>query len=87
MACLPPELQREILEIAIRINSRDAAVKLHLSLVAHRFHSWVDQVFYESVTIGSSQSADKFLKLVDMTAKFKTLDSKFFQFKFGPSTA
>ncbi|KAF7337686.1 hypothetical protein MSAN_02242100 [Mycena sanguinolenta] len=64
---LPLELQREIFEIAvISSQSQDAALKLNLSLVAHRVHFWVDRVFYEVVTISGQKSADGFLKLVDL---------------------
>ncbi|KAJ7750312.1 hypothetical protein B0H16DRAFT_1550260 [Mycena metata] len=66
MPSLPPELQREIVETAVRMHHEDAAVKLKLSLVAHHFHFWVDRVFYESVTITSTRGADKFLKLLDL---------------------
>ncbi|KAJ7242583.1 hypothetical protein B0H12DRAFT_1236715 [Mycena haematopus] len=62
---LPAELQREIVELAIRSNHRDAALKLNLSLVAYHVHYWVDRVFYEVVTIWNDTSGDKFLKLVD----------------------
>ncbi|KAJ7044930.1 hypothetical protein C8F04DRAFT_1067049 [Mycena alexandri] len=65
MPFLPPELEREIVETAVRTNHKDAVVKLNLSLVAHHFHFWVDQVFYESVTIHGG-NADKFLTLVDL---------------------
>ncbi|KAJ7750273.1 hypothetical protein B0H16DRAFT_1550140 [Mycena metata] len=63
---LPSELEREIVEAVVRANYKNATVKLNLSLVAQRFHFWVDQVFYESVTIANHQEASKFLKLVDM---------------------
>ncbi|KAJ7147946.1 hypothetical protein C8R46DRAFT_536850 [Mycena filopes] len=61
---LPIELQREIVESAIRTNHKDRVVKLNLSLVAHHFHFWVDRVFYESVEIKSSKQVDQFLSLV-----------------------
>ncbi|KAJ7150306.1 hypothetical protein C8R46DRAFT_1305945, partial [Mycena filopes] len=61
---LPIELQREIVEIAIRTNPKDRAVKLNLSLVAHHFQFWVDRVFYESVSIFNSKQLDQFLNLV-----------------------
>ncbi|KAF7337728.1 hypothetical protein MSAN_02246400 [Mycena sanguinolenta] len=61
---LPPELQREIFEIAVWLNHADAAVKLNLSLVASHVHVWVDQVFYQLVSIWDDASADKFIKLV-----------------------
>jgi len=66
MPDLPPELQREIFETAVRLNRRDAALKLRLSLIAHHVHSWVDSAFYESVDIDQNRSADKFLNLVDL---------------------
>jgi len=66
MPDLPPELQREIFETAVRLNRRDAALKLRLSLIAHHVHFWVDSAFYESVDIDQSRSADKFLNLVDL---------------------
>jgi len=62
---LPPELQREIIEIAVRSNHRDAALRMNLSLVAHHVHIWVDRVFYEVVTLYGQASADNFLKVVD----------------------
>ncbi|KAJ7150336.1 hypothetical protein C8R46DRAFT_501720 [Mycena filopes] len=64
MPSLPIELQREIVEIAIRTNPKDRAVKLNLSLVAPHFHAWVDRVFYESVFIFNSAQVDQFLNLV-----------------------
>ncbi|KAF7347342.1 hypothetical protein MVEN_01489900 [Mycena venus] len=63
---LPPELQCEIFEIAVRSNRKNAALKLSLSLVAQHVHFWIDRVFYQSVTIRSRSNADKFLKLVDL---------------------
>ncbi|KAJ7150250.1 hypothetical protein C8R46DRAFT_499994 [Mycena filopes] len=68
MPSLPIELQREIVEIAIRANHKDRAVKLNLSLVAHHFHFWVDRVFYESVEIRNSEQRAQFLALVDSKA-------------------
>ncbi|KAF7337726.1 hypothetical protein MSAN_02246200 [Mycena sanguinolenta] len=65
MSSLPVELQREIFEIAMRSNQKDAALKLKLSLVAHHVHFWVDTVFYETVTILSDASGTKFVKLID----------------------
>ncbi|KAJ6520398.1 hypothetical protein C8R45DRAFT_955003 [Mycena sanguinolenta] len=65
MSSLPPELQREIFECAVRLNHKNAAVKLNLSLVARHVHLWVDHAFYELVTIEGLTSAEKFLKLVD----------------------
>ncbi|KAJ7157167.1 hypothetical protein C8R46DRAFT_421327 [Mycena filopes] len=62
---LPPELQREIFETAIQLNHGDALVKLNLNLVAHHVHFWVDHAFYRVVQIFRSNSADKFLALVD----------------------
>ncbi|KAJ7157149.1 hypothetical protein C8R46DRAFT_1355532 [Mycena filopes] len=65
---LPPELQREIFETAIRTSHAargNAEVKLNLSLVAHHVHLWVDSVFYRAVTICRSRSATRFLTLVD----------------------
>ncbi|KAJ6520349.1 hypothetical protein C8R45DRAFT_954867, partial [Mycena sanguinolenta] len=77
---LPLELQREIFEIAILSSrSRDAVLKLNLSLVAHRVHFRVDSVFYEILKISGEESAKKFLRLVDLkpagffTAVVKTL--------------
>ncbi|KAJ6520388.1 hypothetical protein C8R45DRAFT_59189 [Mycena sanguinolenta] len=61
---LPPELQREIFEIAVWLNHADAAVKLNLSLVASHVRVWVDQVFYQLVAIWGDASADKFMNLV-----------------------
>jgi len=65
---LPAELQREIFEIAVRLNHQDAALKLNLSLVAQHVRFWVDWVFYEMVTIVGPKSADKFFELVDLKA-------------------
>ncbi|KAJ7150209.1 hypothetical protein C8R46DRAFT_1124261 [Mycena filopes] len=65
MPPLPIELQREIVEIAIRNNHKDRAVKLTLSLVAHHVHFWVNRIFYELVEIKSSKHVDQFLDLVD----------------------
>ncbi|KAJ7837381.1 hypothetical protein B0H14DRAFT_2791597, partial [Mycena olivaceomarginata] len=68
----PPELQREIFEIALRSSRRNdpvlqfAALKLKLSLLAHHIHNWVDSAFYESVWIFNDARADEFLKLVDL---------------------
>ncbi|KAJ7157150.1 hypothetical protein C8R46DRAFT_1293620 [Mycena filopes] len=65
---LPPELQREIFETAIRTNHGDigdAELKLNLSLVAHHVHLWVDSVFYRAVTIRHSPDAIRFLTLAD----------------------
>ncbi|KAJ7757535.1 hypothetical protein B0H16DRAFT_1457701 [Mycena metata] len=63
---LPPELQREIFEIAIRFSLHDAAVKVNFSLVARHVQSWVDQEFYKSVIIHSSGSAEKFIQLANL---------------------
>ncbi|KAJ6520386.1 hypothetical protein C8R45DRAFT_59175 [Mycena sanguinolenta] len=65
MSDLPVELQREIFELAVRSNHKDAALKLNLSLVAHHVHCWVDTVFYETVTILSHASGTKFVKIID----------------------
>ncbi|KAJ7837404.1 hypothetical protein B0H14DRAFT_2362405, partial [Mycena olivaceomarginata] len=64
----PPELQREIFETAIRLNRKDAALKLNLSLIAQHVRIWVDWVAYELVTIRNRKSAEKFLKLSDSKA-------------------
>ncbi len=37
---LPPELQREIIELAVRSGHKDVQLKLKLSLVAHHVHFW-----------------------------------------------
>ncbi|KAJ7157152.1 hypothetical protein C8R46DRAFT_421013 [Mycena filopes] len=63
---LPPEIQREIFELAIQLNHADAQVKLSLNLVAHHVHFWTDQAFYRAVTISTAQSAARFLGLVDL---------------------
>ncbi|KAF7337722.1 hypothetical protein MSAN_02245800 [Mycena sanguinolenta] len=68
MSDIPTELQREIFELAVRSNHKDAALKLKLSLVAHHVHFWVDTVFYETVTILRDASGTKFLKLIDSKA-------------------
>ncbi|KAJ6520384.1 hypothetical protein C8R45DRAFT_1086248 [Mycena sanguinolenta] len=64
MPNLPVELQREIFEIAVRSNHKDASLKLNLSLVAHYVHLWVDTVFYKMVTILCDASGTKFLELI-----------------------
>ncbi|KAJ7498849.1 hypothetical protein FB451DRAFT_12690 [Mycena latifolia] len=61
---LPPELEREIFELALRTNRQDAAFKLTLSLVARRVQFWVDLAFYEMVTISHETQATKFVKLI-----------------------
>ncbi|KAJ7750313.1 hypothetical protein B0H16DRAFT_1887915 [Mycena metata] len=63
MPSLPLELEREIVEIAIRTNHKDATVKLNLSSVAHRFHLWVDEIFYESLTIDARKTSASSLRL------------------------
>ncbi|KAF7373490.1 hypothetical protein MSAN_00558900 [Mycena sanguinolenta] len=65
MSNLPVELQREIFEIAVRSNYKDAALKLKLSLVAHHVHFWVDTVFYEIVMILGEASGAEFVELID----------------------
>ncbi|KAJ7507885.1 hypothetical protein B0H11DRAFT_1705386, partial [Mycena galericulata] len=65
---LPPELEREIFEIAIG-SHRNPAFKLSLSLVARRVQLWVDVAFYEMVTIHSPEHAAKFLNLIDSNLK------------------
>ncbi|KAJ7045039.1 hypothetical protein C8F04DRAFT_522082 [Mycena alexandri] len=62
---LPPELQREIFEIAMKLNHEDAEVKLNLNLVADHVHFWVDHAFYRVVEISDSDSAAIFLTLVN----------------------
>ncbi|KAJ7762392.1 hypothetical protein DFH07DRAFT_814215 [Mycena maculata] len=64
MPALPLELEREIFELAVISDRRNAMLKLNLSLVARRVAIWVDFVFYESVTISHSRSVDKFLTLI-----------------------
>ncbi|KAJ7508502.1 hypothetical protein B0H11DRAFT_1965364 [Mycena galericulata] len=64
MPTFPFELEREIFEIALRLDRKNAVLKLNLSLVARRVHSWVDLVFYETVKIESAINADKFLILI-----------------------
>ncbi|KAJ7110363.1 hypothetical protein C8R43DRAFT_165615 [Mycena crocata] len=66
MSVLPPELEREIFEAAARSDLKNAPLKLNLSLVARRFHFWVDLVFYELVKITSESNADKFLNLITL---------------------
>ncbi|KAF7347349.1 hypothetical protein MVEN_01490600 [Mycena venus] len=65
---LPLELQREIFEIAVRSNHKNAALKLNLSLVASHVHLWsvVDRIFYESVSIIGFTGAIKFLDLINL---------------------
>ncbi|KAJ6508745.1 hypothetical protein C8R45DRAFT_1069386 [Mycena sanguinolenta] len=65
MPIIPPELEREIFEIAIRDNRNDTALKLNLSLVARRVQYWIDLVYYEMVTITDQAEAHKFFELVD----------------------
>ncbi|KAJ7157159.1 hypothetical protein C8R46DRAFT_1225766 [Mycena filopes] len=62
---LPPELEQDIFEIAVRSSPRDSRVKLNLSLVARHVQSWVDREFYKSLEV-SGASADKFLRLVEL---------------------
>ncbi|KAJ7361141.1 hypothetical protein DFH08DRAFT_951753 [Mycena albidolilacea] len=64
MSNLPPELQREIIELAVRANHEDAGLRLTLRLVAYHVHFWVDSVFYELVMISDAAITKKFLKLV-----------------------
>ncbi|KAJ7150245.1 hypothetical protein C8R46DRAFT_499882 [Mycena filopes] len=64
MPLLPIELQREIVEIAVRANPKNRALQLDLSLVAHHVHFWVEQILHESVTIDNGQSLLDFLDLV-----------------------
>ncbi|KAJ7045023.1 hypothetical protein C8F04DRAFT_1067448 [Mycena alexandri] len=63
---LPPELQREIFEIAVRFSPQDSTVKLNLSLVARHVQSWVEREFYKSVTISSSKGAAEFIQLANL---------------------
>jgi len=65
MSTLPPELQREIFELAVRANRGDAALKLNLTLVAHHVRLWVEKVSYELMTITSQNHAQGFRKLTD----------------------
>ncbi|KAJ7044920.1 hypothetical protein C8F04DRAFT_1067011 [Mycena alexandri] len=65
MPSLPLELQREIVEIAIRNNYKNRAVKSNLRLVAHRVHFWVDQILYESVRVINGQDTVNFLNAID----------------------
>ncbi|KAJ7455922.1 hypothetical protein B0H11DRAFT_2217820 [Mycena galericulata] len=61
---LPLELERQIFELAVRSDPKNAYLKLKLSLVARRFSVWVDVVFYEFVTILSKRGANRFMELV-----------------------
>ncbi|KAF7346362.1 hypothetical protein MSAN_01864000 [Mycena sanguinolenta] len=65
MPTLPPELEREIFEVAIRDNLSDTALKLNLSLVARRVQYWIDLIQYEMVTITNRVEAHKFFDLVN----------------------
>jgi len=60
---LPPELQREIFENAVRLNHKDVAVKRNLSLVAHHVQLCI---FYKLVLISNRESEDRFMKLIDL---------------------
>ncbi|KAJ7665559.1 hypothetical protein B0H17DRAFT_1211010 [Mycena rosella] len=69
MPSLPHELEREIFELALLSDRKDAALKLALSLVARRVQFWVDLVFYKMVTISDAKHADKFANLVASNLK------------------
>ncbi|KAF7336819.1 hypothetical protein MVEN_02117800 [Mycena venus] len=66
---LPPELEREIFELAFKPNNRNVALKLTLCLVARRVQFWIDRLFYEMVTIAHQRNADKFLSIVHSNSK------------------
>ncbi|KAJ7665558.1 hypothetical protein B0H17DRAFT_1336549 [Mycena rosella] len=66
---LPRELEREIFELALLCDRKDAALKLALSLVARRVQFWVDLVFYKMVTISNEKDAEKFAKLIASSLK------------------
>ncbi|KAJ7095448.1 hypothetical protein B0H15DRAFT_946839 [Mycena belliarum] len=68
MPDLPPELEREIFELALKSN-HNAASKLALSLVARRVQCWVDLAFYEMVTILHESHAAKFVDLIESNLK------------------
>ncbi|KAF7347370.1 hypothetical protein MVEN_01492800 [Mycena venus] len=63
---LPPELEREIIELAVRLDHRNSALRRNLRLVAPHVQFWVDSVFYEVLIISDQKSANKFLALVDL---------------------
>ncbi|KAJ7110378.1 hypothetical protein C8R43DRAFT_166074 [Mycena crocata] len=64
MSVLPPELEREIFELTLRSDLKNAALKLNLSLVARRVQFWVEPVFYELVMISGLENAEIFLRLI-----------------------
>ncbi|KAJ7040981.1 hypothetical protein C8F04DRAFT_1081261, partial [Mycena alexandri] len=45
---LPPELEREIFELAVRVHP---SVAPNLLLVAHRVHVWIEPILYETLII------------------------------------
>ncbi|KAJ7781168.1 hypothetical protein B0H16DRAFT_1497330 [Mycena metata] len=68
MPRLPPELEREIFELAFR-SHRDAALWRTLCLVARRVQCWIDLIHYEMVTINDDLHADTFLALIEANTK------------------
>ncbi|KAJ7608816.1 hypothetical protein FB45DRAFT_945989, partial [Roridomyces roridus] len=56
---LPPELEREIFELAYRCNPMDG---LNLKLVAQRVRVWIDILVYETVKLTTNNGATKFLE-------------------------
>ncbi|KAK7063744.1 hypothetical protein R3P38DRAFT_3164732 [Favolaschia claudopus] len=66
MPILPPELQRQIFEVAVRSNRYDTTLKLNLSLTARHVRTWVDWVYYELVAIQDDHDVNRFLKLAKL---------------------
>ncbi|KAJ7188966.1 hypothetical protein C8R46DRAFT_1206077 [Mycena filopes] len=69
MPDLPPELEREIFELAFRQDPKNVPLKLTLCSVAHRVQTWIDLIFYEFVPIEKDHDAQRFLGLIDSNLK------------------
>ncbi|KAJ7188954.1 hypothetical protein C8R46DRAFT_32815 [Mycena filopes] len=69
MPKLPPELEREIFELAFRQDLKNVPLKITLSMVAHRVQTWIDLIFYESVPVRNDHYAERFLSLIDTNSK------------------
>ncbi|KAF8648443.1 hypothetical protein AX16_006287 [Volvariella volvacea WC 439] len=73
---LPPELEREVFELAARQNRK---MVTKLNLVCHRAHIWINPILYEMVTLMYPESADKFIHAAEskpegwMNGRVKTL--------------
>ncbi|KAJ6621473.1 hypothetical protein B0H10DRAFT_2017435 [Mycena sp. CBHHK59/15] len=58
---LPPEIEREIFEIAARFRGNS----VQLALVARRTQIWIERLMYETVTLSDQTVCDRFVRTLD----------------------